>query len=135
MEKMAFEFYKETGQLTIIVKNPSADLEKLVTAITGQAAKELIGLEKPEKVEESEKQQDENKEDDHNSEKPPVSKTASVQPQSTVEPKNDIPANKDKEVQKQDEKSEKTELQQEPLKKDAEEELKEVMNDQLPCGT
>ena len=127
MEKMAFEFYKETGQLTIIVKNPSADLEKLVTAITGQAAKELIGLEKPEKVEESEKQQDENKEDDHNSEKPPVSKTASVQPQSTVEPKNDIPANKDKEVQKQDEKSEKTELQQEPLKKDAEEELKEVI--------
>lgn len=123
MEKMAFEFYKEQGQLTIIVKNPSADIEKLVTAITGQAAKELIGLEKPEKVEESEKQQDEKKEDDHNPEKPPVSKTAADQSQSTEETQNDIPVNKDQKMQIQDEK---TEPQQESSKKDTEE-LKEVI--------
>lgn len=126
MEKMTFEFYKESGQLTIIVKNPSADLEKLVTAITGQAVKELIGLEKPEKVEESEKQQDEKKEDDNNSEKPSVPKTAGDQSQNAVEQKNDIPENKDKEVPEQDAKSEKAEPQQETSKKDTEE-LKEVI--------
>lgn len=126
MEKMTFEFYKESGQLTIIVKNPSADLEKLVTAITGQAVKELIGLEKPEKVEESEKQQDGKKEDVNNSEKPSVSKTAADQSQNEVEQKNDIPENKDKEVPEQDAKSEKAEPQQETSKKDTEE-LKEVI--------
>lgn len=126
MEKMTFEFYKESGQLTIIVKNPSADLEKLVTAITGQAVKELIGLEKPEKVEESEKQQDGKKEDVNNSEKPSVPKTAVDQSQNAVEQKNDIPENKDKEVPEQDAKSEKAEPQQETSKKDTEE-LKEVI--------